>query len=74
MISETEVLKKLCNMLRADNLRSLSGIAEVEVNEDMTMSVKKQLTINYDDRISENNQWLSDCNTKLRHFAAIAGK
>jgi ABC-type uncharacterized transport system substrate-binding protein len=74
MISEKQTLQKLCNMLRRDNIESLNNIAEIETNEDMTELTKDQLLINHNEIIKENNQWLSDCNQKLRHLAAIAGK
>jgi len=66
MVTELETLQKLCNMLRADNIRSLVGIEEVKANEDMAMQVKNQLQMYYDTRIRDNNDWLHRCNLKMR--------
>jgi len=74
MVSENQVLRKLCNVLRGNNLKCLESIAEVEASENITGWIEDQIVTNYHDMIKDNNQWLTDCNQKLRHLAAIAGK
>jgi hypothetical protein len=65
MVSEEEVLKKLCFFLRKDILRVLSNKEDL-VKFDMHPAVKHHVAKSYDKEIVQNNQWLQKCINKLQ--------
>lgn len=71
MITEEEVLKKLCFFLRKDNLRILSNKDDL-TKFDMRPAVRHHVAKSYDKEIAQNNQWLQKCINKLQMLDELA--